>query len=339
MKKLCIMVAIIFLLPHFNAANNHTFHYYSYDEMLQNLQKLKEKYPDIFTLHSLGKSYGGRDIFMVKISDNVSIDENEAEILFMAAHHGNEKPGYQFLLYFMEAICANYGKNESIAYLVNNAEIFIIPMVNPDGVENNTRKNMEPNGCLGENVFPVMKGVNLNRNYDAGWNEWKPWYFLSTTATPYGDLLLHLLGYPPEYRGEKPFSEKETKAIKEFVENRSFVIAIDFHTGAGEIIFYPFGYTDEKPKDITTFISIAENISRINNYSFREAGKAAIGMAIDWMYEKEDIYAFIIELSREVAPSEEEKVKEIFEKNLPVNYYLIDRAIRMHLQTLYTVKI
>jgi len=295
------------------------------------LHKMKESYPEIFDFYSIGTTYGRRNIYVAKISDNVSMDENEAEILYMAAHHGNEKLSYQFLFHFINAICANYSENESIAYLVNNAEIFVIPMINPDGVENNTRKNMKPNGCFGESVFPIMRGVNLNRNYDAGWNEWKPKYFLSTTSTPYGDLLLHIFGYPPEYRGEKPFSEKETRAIKNFVENRSIIIAIDYHTGAGKIIFYPFGYTDsKKPTNLAIFISLAENISAINGYEYAEAGRGVVGMAIDWMYEKHGIYALIIELCKEIAPKDDRIIKEIFAANLPASYYLIKRAIEMH---------
>ncbi len=332
-KVLFLIIILLFLTPYFPSAK-HVFHYYSYKEMEDFLEEMHSKYPDIMTFYSIGTTYGGRNIYVAKISDNVSIDENEAEILFMGGQHGNEKPGYQFLLYFLKSICENYSRNESIKKMINNAEIFLIPMVNPDGVENNTRKNMEPNGCMGENLFPVLKGVNLNRNYDAGWNEWKPIYFLSTTATPYGDLLLHFLGYPPEYRGEKPFSEKETRAVKAFVDNRSITIAIDFHTGAGKIIFYPFGYTDKKkPADIKTFISIAENISSINGYAYKEAGEGVIGMAIDWMYEKHRIYAMIIELSKEVAPSDKIKLKKIFDANLPVTYYLIERAISMKQNT------
>ena len=330
MKKILLLITVLLFLPHYYSTCEHIFHYYSYEEMENFLENLHNKYADIMTFYSIGTTYGGRNIYAIKISDNVSIDENEAEILFMGGQHGNEKPGYQFLLYFLKTMCENYSKNESIAYMINNAEIFVIPMVNPDGVENNTRKNMEPNGCIGENLFPILKGVNLNRNYDAGWNEWKPLYFLSTTITPYGDLLLHILGYPPEYRGEKPFSEKETKAVKAFIENRSIIIAVDFHTGAGKVIFYPFGYTDEKqPEDIKTFLSIAQNISSINKYKYMEAGEGVIGMAIDWMYEKHGIYAIIIELCGSIAPTDENTIREIFTANLPALHYLIERAIEM----------
>lgn len=328
MKQIKLLAIFAILILPSSISYKQPFHYYSYKEMEEFLNEMEEEYPEIMKFYSIGKTYGGREIYVVKISDNVSIDENEAEVLFMGAHHGNEKLGYQFLLYFIKSMCENYSKNESVAYLINNAEIFVVPMVNPDGVKNNTRKNVEPNNCIGENIFPILKGVNLNRNYDAGWNEWRPWYFLSTTSTPYGDLILYFLGYPPEYRGEKPFSERETKAIKNFVESRNITIAIDFHTGAGKIIFYPFGYTDKKkPKDLEKFISIAENISSINGYDYAEAGEGVIGMAIDWLYEKHGIYALIIELTRNVAPRDAEEVREIIQLNLPVMHYIINRAI------------
>ena len=327
--KFAWSVLLILLLPQcFSIGIHHgVYHYYSYNEMVNLLNELKEKHGKIMEYYSIGKTYGGRDIMVIKISDNVSIDENEPEILFTAAHHGNEKPSYQFLLKFIQYLCNEYDKNVTIKHVVDNAEIFFIPMVNPDGVENNTRKNMEPNNCIGENIFFVMRGVNLNRNYDVGWDEWKPWYFTTTTATPYGDVLLSMLGYPPEYRGEKPFSENETKAIKNFVENRHIILAADFHTGAGKIIFYPYGYTNKKPKDEATFISIAENISAINGYAFSEAGKAATGMEMDWLYNKHGVYAIIIEISREIAPQEEYKMEEIVRENIPACMYLINRGI------------
>ncbi|MCD6448879.1 MAG: hypothetical protein J7L58_07590, partial [Thermoplasmata archaeon] len=140
-----------------------------------------------------------------------------------------------------------------------------------------------------------------------------------------------ILGYPHEYRGKEPFSERETKAVKAFIENRSIIIAIDFHTGAEEVIFYPFGYTNEKqPEDIKTFLSIAQNISSINRYKYMEAGEGVIGMAIDWMYEKHRIYAMIIELCGSVAPTDENTIREIFSTNLPVLYYLIERVIEWY---------
>jgi len=328
MKLIVAVISLILLFPHFGVAKEG-FHYISYGEMEKMLEEMHEKYGRIMYFYSIGKTYGGRDIWAVKISDNVSIDENEAEVLFLAAHHGNEKPGYQFLLSFIKYLCENYSRNESIAFIINNAEIFLIPMVNPDGVENNTRKNMKPNGAFLEKIFPVMRGVNLNRNYDVGWDKWKPWYFTSTTVTPYGDLLLYFMGYPPEYRGIEPFSEKETRAVRDFIKERNILIAADYHTGAGKVIFYPFGYTNAPPPDEKTFVSIAENISRINGYSFQEAGVGVTGMAMDWMYERHGIYAFVVEVSGEIAPSDVEKMKKIVRENMPVNIYLIERAIEM----------
>ncbi|MCD6481766.1 MAG: hypothetical protein J7L31_05800 [Thermoplasmata archaeon] len=328
MKWVALATLILLILSH-SGMGKGNFHYYSYEEMENLLENLKEEHAGIMDFYSIGVTYGKRDIWAVKISDNVSLDENEAEVLFLAAHHGNEKLGYQFILSFIEYLCKNYESNGSVADIINNAEIFFIPMVNPDGVENNTRKNMEPNNVMLEEIFPIIRGVNLNRNYDAGWNEWRPWDFVTTTSMPYGDLFLQILGYPPEYRGEGPFSENESRAVRDFVEERNFIMAADYHTGAGKVIFYPFGYTDEPARDEATFISIAENMSRINGCSFREAGIGVTGMAIDWMYESKGIYALIVEISGDVAPLDKEVVNEIIAENIPAAIYFVERAIEM----------
>ena len=327
MKWVAMAISILFILS-YPGMGKGNFHYYSYAEMENLLENLKGEYGDIMDFYSIGITYGGRNIWAVKISDNVSMDEDEVEVLFLAAHHGNEKLGYQFLLSFIKYLCENCEGND-MGEVINNAEIFFIPMINPDGVENNTRKNMKPNNVMLENLFPIMRGVNLNRNYDAGWDEWKPWYFVTTTSTPYGDLLLQYMGYPPEYRGTKPFSESESRAVRDFVEERNFIMAADYHTGAGKIIFYPFGYTDEPASDEATFISIAENMSRINGCSFREAGVGVTGMAIDWMYGCKGIYALIVEISGDVAPQDERVVDEIIAENIPAAIYFVERAIQM----------
>lgn len=239
--------------------------YHTYDEMEELLIELEKEHPDIFHLSSMGKTYQGRDIWMLKISDNVGIDEDEPEVLLMGAHHGNEKPSFEILIFFIEHIANNYGKEltdddgdgyinedpidgvdndndglidedpseERARDVVNNTEIYIVPMVNPDGVEANTRKNQAPNyGPLG--FFPIITsyGVDLNRNYDYKWFRWflKPWKYWRYTSQFNTKSSI--------YRGEKPFCENETIAVRELVNQHGFILSISYHT-YGELILYP----------------------------------------------------------------------------------------------------
>jgi len=121
--------------------------YRSYNEMTLCLQSLAMTYSDIMSLTSIGKTYEGRDLWMVKLSDNVSQEEKEPGILFMGAHYGNEKPSYEVCLFLIQYLVEQYENNSlpEIRDKINSTQIYVIPMVNPDDVAAGTRKNCAPN--------------------------------------------------------------------------------------------------------------------------------------------------------------------------------------------------
>ena len=78
------------------------YEYYNYSLMTQLFHELLLNNSDIMSLSSLGKTHEGRDIWMVKLSDNVDIDEDEPGVLLMGAHHGDEKPSFEVLIFFIK---------------------------------------------------------------------------------------------------------------------------------------------------------------------------------------------------------------------------------------------
>ncbi len=115
----------------------------------------------------------GRYIYALKISDNVSIDEDEPEVLYMGNHHAREIMSVDIPLRFAQYLLANYGTDPDVTAMVNEREIYFVPMVNPDGhvyVELNHsgdsdywwRKNRRRN-------YDGSYGVDLNRNYGYMW--------------------------------------------------------------------------------------------------------------------------------------------------------------------------
>jgi len=181
------------------------YEYFSYETMTDFLINLQENNQDIMSMVSLGKTYEGRDIWLIKISDNVESDEDEKGILLIGAHHGNEWPSFEVLIYFIRHIIENYYKKnidddddgnmnedpidgfdndddglvdedpseDRIRDVINNTQIFLIPMLSPDGVEygdSGSRKNRVPNyGSFGYKKEITSYGVNLNRNYGYDW--------------------------------------------------------------------------------------------------------------------------------------------------------------------------
>jgi carboxypeptidase T len=335
--------------------------YYSYDQLSSLLEYLQLKYPEIFLYSSLGKTYGGRNLWLVKISDNVTIDEDEPAILYTGGIHGNENPGYQVVIYSLKAIVENYTRayvNESftnrIKSIVNTTELYFIPMVNPDGIEANVRKNRQPNNCtFGGTLF---RGVDLNRNFDYNWDDVfkHPFRYIiiprtldelkyvissktihlferSTIIFPFLDWgSLFRLGC---YRGPDPFSENETKAVKRFIDNHTITSSVSYHIYS-EVIGYPQvwdNYTSDSDKAI--FFSIAQNISQINGYKFDTEKKLkranSSGLLENWAYITHNIFAFIIELcdsNKCIIFPDKAEILNLCNTHLLVNLYLAERV-------------
>lgn len=125
--------------------------YHSYDEMVAELTQLAAAYPGLCTLFSIGQSVQGRELYFVKISDNVAQEELEPEVHYISTMHGNEPLGTELCLYLVRDLLENYGSDAYITGLVDDLQIFIMPLMNPDGYEVRSRGNAQ--------------GVDLNRNF------------------------------------------------------------------------------------------------------------------------------------------------------------------------------
>lgn len=203
--------------------------YYTYAEMVTKIGNLFDTYPGIVDTFSIGRSIEGRNIWCVKISDNAQVDENEAEVMFNALQHAREAISGTSQIFFMQYLCENYAGNIKVQQLVNNREIFIIPCANPDGyVYNQTispggggnwRKNRRP---LGGGEF----GVDMNRNYNADWGNCDPPVGGAQASCGSGNAT----SGNSTYWGTGPFSEPETRAIRDFTAARNFRMSIDQHS-------------------------------------------------------------------------------------------------------------
>ncbi|GDY56199.1 hypothetical protein SVIO_068220 [Streptomyces violaceusniger] len=145
--------------------------YHNYAEANAEINAAVAKYPSILSKRVIGKSYEGRDIVALKISDNVATDENEPEVLFTAHQHAREHLTVEMALYLVRQFTEGYGSDSRITNAVNGREIWIVPDVNPDGGEydiatgsyRSWRKNRQPNS--GSSAI----GTDLNRNWDFKW--------------------------------------------------------------------------------------------------------------------------------------------------------------------------
>ncbi len=119
--------------------------YYTFDEVVDSLDELAATYPTLITERvSIGQSWEGRDLWMVKMSDNPEVDEDEPEVLYTALHHAREPQSMATVLYTMYYLLENYGTDPEATYLLDNRELYFVPVLNPDGYVFN--ESTDPNG-------------------------------------------------------------------------------------------------------------------------------------------------------------------------------------------------
>jgi hypothetical protein len=252
--------------------------FYTYDETMEKLDYMAQHWPNLINFRQAINpdlsSHNGNPIWWVRLSDNPGDDENEPEVLYTAIHHAREGIGVQQMIYYMLYLLENYDTNEEIRTLVDNTEMYFVPVLNPDGYLYNEqtdpngggmwRKNRRNNGS--------SYGVDVNRNYGYMWG------YDNDGSSPYpGD---------ETYRGPSAFSEPENQNIKQFCEAHNFVITLNYHSAAG-LLLYPWGWTPDACPDDATFFAHASMMTQDNNYTFG-AGSTTIyptnGGSDDWMY-------------------------------------------------------
>jgi len=184
--------------------------YHSYATLTSELSTYASTYASICKLESLGQSTLGREIWALKITDKPNKQEAEPEFKYVSTMHGDELVGTEMCLYFIDELLTNYGTDNRITTLVDTTEIWIVPLMNPDGLEADSRFNDD--------------GIDLNRNFPT-WPE-------QFSGTIYDGAPLNAAG-----------RALETQRVMEWSANNSFVLSANFHGGA-RIVNYPYDDND-----------------------------------------------------------------------------------------------
>jgi len=123
----------------------------TFEQFVTRMQGIAAAYPDLVRMVSIGQSVLGRELWMLKISDNVDLEEDEPEFKYSSTMHGIEGVGTELTIRLAELLTANYGVDPDLTELVDEMEIWLLPIHNPDGYVAGTYYN--------------ANGVNLNRDY------------------------------------------------------------------------------------------------------------------------------------------------------------------------------
>jgi chitodextrinase len=271
-------------------------------------------------VYDIGDSVEGRDIWAIRISDNPAVDEDDIEqsVLLVGCHHAREWISVEVSLYIAKYLTDNYATNPEIASLVDNQQIWIVPILNPDGYEysliNNIswRKNRRDNG-------DGTIGVDLNRNYGY---EWGHDYGSSGDTSS------------STYRGPAAFSEPETRALRDLCLAHEFRSMITYHSYGGEVA-YSWGYTFDSPPDRCRDRHMADIMRDLMNdvhgadYTSEPFLYPCSGDTTDWTYGNFRIPSFTIELRPTRISGDGgfnlplEEILPTCEENLPAALYLI----------------
>lgn len=301
------------------ALANGRFH--SYEQTLAEFKALAMSYPALARYSKLGSSFEGRDIFALKISKDVAVDDtSKPDILITGLHHAREWISVESPVYVANQLLSAYSTDNSIKYLIDHLQVWIVPIVNPDGLNYSQgspndsadavrlwRKNRRPVsiGCASS------VGVDLNRNYVYRWRLQGDTQCVDY-CSPNRNCINDDVGASDDpvselYRGAHPESELEIKAIKSLVDdpNRRFRAQIDYHNYS-QLILYPWGYTYSGTSDAPILASLGQQMSdaifAVDGFRYQPA-QGAVGLYImtgsstDYAYAVNHVPApFVIEV-------------------------------------------
>ncbi len=260
--------------------------YHTYSEFVQDFVNLAQSYPSITRLDTIGFSVQGRAILALKVSDNVNVKEPEPEVRIVGVHHGNEWISAEVPILFAHYLVENYGSDPDVTEMVNEREIWIIPIFNPDGHVAQTRYN--------------ANGIDLNRDYGYMWENW---------------------GSSPN-----PYSQPETQAMFEFSQKHNFTLSLSYHSYGEVVNYiwnyspneppdslmirqYSNGYASYNSYWVTEGYDWYETHGDLNDYSY------GIDADVDWT----------IELGNEFIPPASQ-IDPIFNENKGAMMYILEKA-------------
>ena len=245
--------------------------YHSSAEISARMRELEKLYPLIARVVDLGQSWQGRELTGMLITDQPWKRElNEPSLRVLGTHHGDEWSSMEVGLDLIETLLASYQSDERITEMIDSAELWVLPVVNPDGVEAYTRRN--------------IRGVDLNRNYSYLWE-------------------------PGPYSGEEPFSERETRAVRALSMTRSFSHGLSLHSGASNL-GWVWNHTTEPAPDAAFMEALCEDyLEATEQPGFWITNGAqwyvTFGDTNDWSYGVRGGHDYTLEVSVERSPEPE----------------------------------
>lgn len=250
--------------------------YKDYRAVSARLEEIAASAPALTSLEPIGASIEGRALWALRIGSGPT------PMLLNGTQHAREWISTMVTTCVAERLVRGYTTDARIRDFVDSTELWVVPIVNPDGYQYSWagnrywRKNRRG-----------THGVDLNRNWDLGWGG------PGSSGSKRSDV----------YRGESPFSEPETAALRDLVKRERIAIHVDFHAFS-QLLLYPWGHISDPAPDEGLYRAVGDRMASAMFAKHQKAYKlmasielyAAGGVMSDWMYGKAGAFSYTIEL-------------------------------------------
>jgi len=295
--------------------------YMTLDEVDDYLDDLVWAWPKLLGEGTFGQSVDGRDLRWIRLSAGKEGPGNEdiVEVLVTANIHAQELGGGRVAIGLLEHLVTYYGRDRQVTYVVDNADIYFLPVLNPDVMAETARKQSR----WGYSKFrrKNRRQVDLNRNFPY------PAEALDKLAdgsgSPEADSHTH--------RGDYPLSEPEALALSEFVDQRNFLLAINYHTAGGWILYPPATFP-EPTADTELMEKMAEAYRerQFDKYTAMPSIDLypTLGALDDYLYHRHGVLSFTVEVGKNMQKRGEKITNKTYSPNFwAYNVFHLDRAI------------
>ncbi|XP_073199662.1 carboxypeptidase A1-like [Lepidochelys kempii] len=274
---------------HFMPQSVETFNYASYhtlDEIYNFMDLLVAANPNLVSKIQIGNSYEGRPLYVLKFSTGGT---KRPAIWIDTGIHSREWVTQASGVWFAKKIVDSYGKDPSLTSILDNLDIFLEIVTNPDGFAFTHTKNRMWRKTRSINSGSACIGVDPNRNWDAGFGG------SGASSNPCSET----------YRGPYANSEREVKAIVDFVKSHGNIKTFISIHSYSQLLLYPYGYTKTRAPDYQELDNIAKAavaaLSSLYDTQYRYGSiittiYQASGGTIDWTYNQGIKYSFTFEL-------------------------------------------
>jgi carboxypeptidase T len=269
--------------------------YHDYYQTTTMLLQLEDTYPNFTNVFSIGRSVLGKDIWCIAITNELNTTEKYS-CLIDGCIHGHEWEGGEACLYLAEYLLINAKINTTINQILNTSIIYIVPLVNPDGRQNDRI-------WLGNH-----NGVDLNRNFDIFFGRLRGHNL--RLGKPFKRITIAFIKFPPNQPpkwwrncGRYPFSEPESQALRDIMQSldkQKFSFYVDCHTATHEVVTPwvvfkpPF---EMKSQEKQVFEDVLNWVESNTEYGAYLGGPVNCGgVAMDWCFQEFRIPSFVFEI-------------------------------------------